>query len=223
MANNSTAGYGCRAVTTAGSAPATSGQSEYRLAGTAVGAFQTIYKGAPVALNSGAGAAAEKGYLMDATYDTMDDGKPGGADWANNTASGTLLVGVFNGGFYVDNSTKKPTWANSIDAGTTFATDYNTGSDKGIGFVMDNPLQEFNIRVGGSAWQQNDVGLFYNTGDNGATGRDGMSDERLVIANTSSNAMFTLVRGANISGHNDYTADGSDVVVVINPASHAYN
>jgi hypothetical protein len=118
---------------------------------------------------------------------------------------------------------KKPTWANSIASGSNFGVDYNTGSSDGTAFVMDNPLQEFNIRVGGTAWQQNDVGLFYNTGDNGATGRDGMSDERLVIANTSANAMFTLVRGANVSGQNDYTADGSDVVVVINPASHAYN
>ena len=33
-----------------------------------------------------------------------------------------------------------------------------------------------------AAWQQNDVGLNYNTGDNGATGISGMSDERLSIA-----------------------------------------
>jgi hypothetical protein len=222
MANSNTAGYGCRAVMTVGSTPATSGQSEYKLHDYDGAAFNTIFKGDPVQLNVGT-QAAEKGYLMDSTYDTMDDGKPGGADWANNTASSTLLVGVFNGGFYVDSGTKKPTWANSIASGSNFGVDYNTGSSDGTAFVMDNPLQEFNIRVGGTAWQQNDVGLFYNTGDNGATGRDGMSDERLVIANTSANAMFTLVRGANVSGQNDYTADGSDVVVVINPASHAYN
>jgi hypothetical protein len=207
---------------TVGSTPATSGQSEYKLYDYAGAAFNSIFKGDPVQLNVGT-QAAEKGYLMDSTYDTMDDGKPGGADWANNTASSTLLVGVFNGGFYVDSGTSKPTWANSINSGTNFGVDYNTGSSDGTAFVMDNPLQEFNIRVGESGWQQNDVGLFYNTGDNGATGLNGMSDERLRIANTSANAMFTLVRGANIPGHNDYTADGSDVVVVINPASHAYN
>jgi len=223
MANDSTAGYGCRAVMNVGSTPATSGQSEYKLYDYAGAAFNTIYKGDPVQLNVGT-TAAEKGYLMDSTYDTMDDGKPGGADWRNNTAASTLAVGVFNGCFYVDSSTSKPTWSNSANSGTNFGTDYNTGSTDGTAFVMDNPLQEFNMRLYSSTgWQVNDLGLFYNTGDNGATGKNGMSDERLVLANVNANNMFTLVRGANVPGHNDYTADGSDVVVVFNPASHAYN
>jgi hypothetical protein len=223
MANNSTAGYGCRAVMNVGSTPATSGQSEYKLYDYAGASFNTIFKGDPVQLNVGT-QAAEKGYLMDSTYDTMDDGKPGGADWRNTTSASTLLVGVFNGGFYVDSGTQKPTWANSINSGTNFGVDYNNGSSDGTAFVMDNPLQEFNMKLySANGWQQNDVGLFYNTGDNGATGINGMSDERLVLANTNAANMFTLVRGANVTGNNDYTADGSDVVVVINPASHAYN
>ena len=101
--------------------------------------------------------------------------------------------------------------------------DYNTGSSDGTAFVLDNPNQEFNIRVGGSAWQQNDVGLNYNTGDNGATGISGMSDERLRISSVAATSMFTLVRGANIPGQNDYASDGSDVVVVIAKGSHLYN
>ena len=74
-----------------------------------------------------------------------------------------------------------------------------------------------------AAWQQNDVGLQYNTGDNGATGISGMSDERLSIATVAADAMFTLVRGANVPGQNDYAAVGSDVVVVIAAGSHLYN
>ena len=74
-----------------------------------------------------------------------------------------------------------------------------------------------------AAWQQNDVGLNYNTGDNGATGISGMSDERLSIATVATTSMFTLVRGANIPGQNDYTAAGSDVVVTIAAGSHLYN
>jgi hypothetical protein len=50
-----------------------------------------------------------------------------------------------------------------------------------------------------------------------------MSDERLSIATVNAASMFTLVRGANIPGQNDYTAVGSDVVVVIGSASHLYN
>ena len=161
-----------------------------------------------------------QGYIQDATYDSTDDDNPGGIGWT--TASSPLLVGVFNGAFYIDAGTSKPTFANSVTTGTNFAVDYNTGSSDGTAFVLDNPNQEFNMRAN-AAWQQNDVGLNYNTGDNGATGISGMSDERLSIATVNAASMFTLVRGANIPGQNDYTAAGSDVVVVIGSASHLYN
>ena len=219
MANTSTAGYGCRAVMTVGSTPATSGQSEYKLYDYAGSAFNTIFKGDPVSLNAGT-QAAEKGYIQDATYDSTDDDNSGGAGWQNS--ADPLLVGVFNGAFWVDSGTSKPTWSNSVPSGTNFGTDYNTGSSDGCAYVLDNPNQEFNMRVN-AAWQQNDVGLNYNTGDNGATGLSGMSDERLSIATVAATSMFTLVRGANIPGQNDYTTDGSDVVVVIGSASHLYN
>jgi hypothetical protein len=219
MSNNSTAGYGCRAVMTVGSTPATSGQSEYKLYDYAGAAFNTIFKGDPVSLNAGT-QAAEKGYIQDATYDSTDDDNSGGAGWQNS--ADPLLLGVFNGAFYIDAGTSKPTFANSVTSGTNFAVDYNTGSSDGTAFVMDNPNQEFNMRVN-AAWQQNDVGLNYNTGSNGATGISGMSDERLSIATVAAASMFTLVRGANIPGQNDYTTDGSDVVVVIGSASHLYN
>lgn len=219
MANDSTAGYGCRAVMTVGSTPATSGQSEYKLYDYAGAAFNTIFKGDPVSLNAGT-QAAEKGYIQDATYDSTDDDNSGGAGWQNS--ADPLLVGVFNGAFYIDAGTSKPTFANSVTSGTNFAVDYNTGSSDGTAFVLDNPNQEFNMRAN-AAWQQNDVGLNYNTGDNGATGISGMSDERLSIATVATTSMFTLIRGANIPGQNDYASGGSDVVVMIAKASHLYN
>jgi len=219
MANDSTAGYGCRAVMTVGSTPATSGQSEYKLYDYAGAAFNTIFKGDPVSLNAGT-QAAEKGYIQDATYDSTDDDNSGGAGWQNS--ADPLLVGVFNGAFYIDAGTSKPTFANSVTSGTNFAVDYNTGSSDGTAFVLDNPNQEFNMRAN-AAWQQNDVGLNYNTGDNGATGISGMSDERLSIATVGATSMFTLIRGANIPGQNDYASGGSDVVVMIAKDSHLYN
>jgi hypothetical protein len=98
MANDSTAGYGCRAVMTVGSTPATSGQSEYKLYDYAGSAFNTIFKGDPVSLNAGT-QAAEKGYIQDATYDSTDDDNSGGAGWQNS--ADPLLLGVFNGAFYI--------------------------------------------------------------------------------------------------------------------------
>ena len=227
MANTSTAGYGLRAVMTVGSTPATSGQAEYQIlgegatTGSAV-TSKTFFKGDTVSINDGTGAVAgQKGYIQDATYATTDDAGAGGADFTNATSP--LLVGVFNGAYYVAASTSKPTWSNSFDNGTTVAVDYNTGTRKVCGFVMDNPNQEYNIRANDS-WTQADVGTSFNTGSNGATGISGMSDERLDV-NTAAAATsaLTLLRNAEIPDQRDQTVGGCDVVVIINKASALFN
>jgi hypothetical protein len=234
MANTSTAGYGLRAVMTVGNTPATSGQSEYQIlgqgatAGTAV-LSQTFFKGDTVSINDGTGAGAAGGatgagglgYIQDATYVATDDAGLGGASWTNATSP--LLVGVFNGAFYVAGSTSKPTWANSFDNGTTVTTDYNTGSAGVAAFVMDNPNQEYHIRAN-DAWTQADVGTTFNTGSNGATGISGMSDERLdVTSAAAATSALTLIRSANVPDQKDQTVGGSDVVVIINKASALFN
>tara|TARA_B100001094_G_C17922650_1_gene666725 strand:+ start:98 stop:781 length:684 start_codon:yes stop_codon:yes gene_type:complete len=227
MANTSTAGYGLRAVMTVGSTPATSGQAEYQIlgegatTGSAV-TSKTFFKGDTVSINDGTGAVAgQKGYIQDATYATTDDAGAGGADFTN--AASPLLVGVFNGAYYVAASTSKPTWSNSFDNGTTVAVDYNTGTRKVCGFVMDNPNQEYNIRAN-DPWTQADVGTSFNTGSNGATGISGMSDERLDV-NTAAAATsaLTLLRNADIPDQKDQTVGGCDVVVIINKASALFN
>jgi len=227
MANTSTAGYGLRAVMTVGSTPATSGQAEYQIlgegatTGSAV-TSKTFFKGDTVSINDGTGAVAgQKGYIQDATYAATDDAGAGGALF-DNTAS-PLLVGVFNGAYYVAASTSKPTWSNSFDNGTTVAVDYNTGTRKVCGFVMDNPNQEYNIRAN-DPWTQADVGTSFNTGSNGATGISGMSDERLDV-NTAAAATsaLTLLRNAEIPDQRDQSVGGCDVVVIINKASALFN
>jgi len=227
MANTSTAGYGLRAVMTVGSTPATSGQAEYQIlgegatTGSAV-TSKTFFKGDLVSINDGTGAVAgQKGYIQDASYATTDDGGDGGAAFANN--ADPLLVGVFNGAYYVAASTSKPTWSNSFDNGTTVAVDYNTGTRKVCGFVMDNPNQEYNIRAN-DPWTQADVGTSFNTGSNGGTGISGMSDERLDV-NTAAAATsaLTLLRNAEIPDQRDQSVGGCDVVVIINKASALFN
>ena len=234
MANTSTAGYGLRAVMTVGNTPATSGQSEYQILGQGATAgsavlSQTFFKGDTVSINDGTGAGAAGGatgagglgYIQDATYVATDDAGLGGASWTN--ASSPLLVGVFNGAFYVAGSTSKPTWANSFDNGTTVTTDYNTGSAGVAAFVMDNPNQEYHIRANDS-WTQADVGTSFNTGSNGGTGISGMSDERLdVTTAAAATSALTLIRSANVPDQKDQTVGGSDVVVLINKASALFN
>ena len=227
MANTSTAGYGLRAVMTVGSTPATSGQAEYQIlgegatTGSAV-TSKTFFKGDLVSINDGTGAVAgQKGYIQDATYAATDDAGAGGALF-DNTAS-PLLVGVFNGAYYVAASTSKPTWSNSFDNGTTVAVDYNTGTRRVCGFVMDNPNQEYNIRAN-DPWTQADVGTSFNTGSNGATGISGMSDERLDVNTAAAvTSALTLLRNAEIPDQRDQSVGGCDVVVIINKASALFN
>jgi hypothetical protein len=233
MANASTAGYGLRAVMTVGSTPATSGQAEYQIlgegatTGSAV-TSKTFFKGDLVSINDGTGTVGgQKGYIQDASYALTDDGGVGGADFDNTATGIAKLVGVFNGAYYVAASTSKPTWSNSFDVGTTVTTDYNTGTRKVCGFVMDNPNQEYNIRAN-DAWTQADVsgpgGLAFNTGSNGATGISGMSDERLgVDAAAAATKALVLLRNAEIPDQKDQTVGGCDVVVIINKASALFN
>ena len=224
MANN-TGGFGLRTVTTTGNTPATSGQSNYKIeSGLDVG----IFKNNPVSLNDGGATAGETGYLQDMSFDTTDDGGAGGVDFNNtNTA---LSVGVFNGCFFINGSTSKPTFANSVAAGTTFGTDYNTGTNNITGFVIDNPQQEYVVRtdaaIGGSAAAvQAAMGLDYNIASfTAGNAKSGMSTALLDITNgAGANDMFTMVRIAGTPDQKDGQAAGCDVVVTINPAAAQYN
>ena len=163
MAANQTEGFGFRQAPTVGSTPATGGQAEYKIkSGLGVGIFQNN----PVSHQHTAG---DDGYLQDTTAGTMDDGITGGAGWSTGTSNIQPIIGVFNGAFYINASTKKPTFANHILASTTFAKDYNTGSDDGIGLVNDNPMQEYTCKADAAVTQANLLNTF-NPNDGATTG-----------------------------------------------------
>ena len=145
MAANQATGFGLRMVMNLGNTPATQGQSEYKLKS---GLGVSIFKNNITSIQDSGG---DEGYLQDASFATTDDGGNGGATYSNSGHS--PIIGVFNGAFYVDNSTSKPTWANSVAAGTTFGTDYNTGSNDGCAYVNDNPFQEYAIKADAAVTQ----------------------------------------------------------------------
>ena len=217
MANN-TGGFGLRTVTTTGNTPATSGQSNYKIeSGLDVG----IFKNNPVSLNDGGATAAETGYLQDMSFDVTDDGGAGGVDFNNtNTA---LSVGVFNGAFFINNSTSKPTFANSVAAGTTFGTDYNTGSSDGIGFVNDNPTQQYVVKCDAAVTQAM-IGTAFNVNDfTAGDAKDGQSTVTLDIGGTAAETkLFRIVRSADQPGDNDLSLVNANVVVAYNAASNLY-
>ena len=215
---NQTAGFGFRQAPTVGSTPATGGQAEYKVkSGLGVGIFQNN----PVSQQHTSG---DDGYLQDATADTMDDGIAGGADWSTGTSNTQPIVGVFNGIFYINSSTSKPTFANHVLASTTFGTDYNTGSSDGIGLVNDNPMQEYTCKADAAVTQANLLSTFNPTdGATVGTSTNGQSTVKLNIASADATSQFRIVRTANEPGNNDATAINSNVIVQIDPAASISN
>ena len=215
---NQTGGFGFRQAPTVGSTPATGGQAEYMVkSGLGVGIFQNN----PVSQQHTAG---DDGYLQDITADTMDDGIAGGVDWSTGTSNIQPIVGVFNGIFYVNSSTSKPTFANHVLSGTTFGTDYNTGSSDGIGLVNDNPMQEYTCKADAAVTQANLLSTFNSTdGATAGTQINGQSTVKLNIASADATSMFRIVRTANDPENNDNTAANSNVVVQISPAASISN
>ena len=218
MAANQTEGFGFRQAPTVGSTPATGGQAEYKIkSGLGVGIFQNN----PVSHQHTAG---DDGYLQDTTAATMDDGIAGGAGWSTGTSNIQPIIGVFNGAFYINASTKKPTFANHILASTTFAKDYNTGSDDGIGLVNDNPMQEYTCKADAAVTQANLLSTFNSTdGATAGTQTNGQSTVKLNIASADATSMFRIVRTANDPANNDNTAVNSNVIVQIDPAASISN
>ena len=221
MANASTTGFGLRAVMTVGNTPATSGQSEYNIQ-TAPGVGS--YKGDPVSVQ----AAGNQGFVQDASFTTTDDGNAGGTSYNNTTSA--LLIGVFNGFFYIS-STGKPTFANSVDASTATSVNYNTGSNNILAYVIDNSNQEYVIKADAAlgtdaATAQAKFGAANQMNTNNYTASsniDGQSITTLDIGSAATTAMFTLVRSANDPENSDLTAAGANIIVKIAKSSSLYN
>ena len=220
---NQTGGFGLRSTYTLGSTPATQGLSEYPIQ-TAPGIG--IYQNDPCSKQGTGGA---DGYLQDAAAGTMDDGVAGGTDWVNNASTQQALLGVFNGAFYIDNTTKKPTWANFVAASQAFGTNYNTGSSDGVGFVNDNEMQEYVVKADAAIAVAKMLGtLTYNVNDGatGTSGTDELSGQSLVkldigseTATGSAQASLMAVRVANDPLNSDNSATNSNIVVRWAPGS----
>jgi hypothetical protein len=215
MANASTVGFGLRAVMTVGNTPAISGQSEYQVQ-TAPGVG--LFKGDPASIQD----SGNQGFVQDASFTLTDDGGAGGTAYDNTTDA--LLIGVLNGFFYID-STGKPTFANSVPAGTTTSVNYNTGSDNITAFVIDNPNQEYVVKADDAVTQamfgaSNQMNVNnYTAADN----KDGQSITTLDVGSAATTSMFTLVRSANDPENNDLTAAGANIIVTIGKSSALYN
>ena len=212
MANRSTTGFGLRAAMRLGNTAAIQGQSKYAIK-TAPGVG--IFKNNPASIQT----AGDTGFIQDSGFSTTDDGKDGGIDFS--TTDDSLLVGVHNGVFFIDNTTKKPTFANSVAASTAFGTNPNTGSTNGIAFVNDDPHQEYIVKTD-AACGQAIFGKGGNMNDFDGTGKDGQSTTTFDTGTQAETGMFRIVRSAEDVDNEDLTAAGANIVVVMNAAANLY-
>tara|TARA_A100000172_G_scaffold8057_1_gene4455 strand:+ start:292 stop:900 length:609 start_codon:yes stop_codon:yes gene_type:complete len=196
-----------------GNSPAIGGQSKYAIkSGLGVG----IFKGNPASIQ----LAGDTGYIQDSGFSTTDDGNDGGIDFT--TANDALLVGVHNGVFFIDNTTSKPTFANSVAASTTFGTNPNTNSTDGVAFVNDNPDQEYIVKADGVVTQAL-FGLCGNMNDFAAgDAKDGASTSTFDIGAQAETKMFRIVRVAEDPDNEDITTAGANLIVVCNAAANTY-
>ena len=129
---------------------------------------------------------------------------------------------MHNGVFFIDNTTKKPTFANSVAASTAFGTNPNTGSTNGIAFVNDDPLQEYIVKTDAACGQAL-FGLAGNMNDFAAgDAKDGQSTSTFDTGTQAVTAMFKIVRSAEDPDNEDLTAAGANIVVVMNSAANHY-
>ena len=214
MANRSTSGFGLRMAMRLGNTPAIAGQSKYAIkSGLGVG----IFKGNPASIQS---TGSDQGFIQDAGFSTMDDGTDGGIDF--DTGNDSLLIGVHNGVFFIDGTTNKPTFANSVAASTTFGTNPNTNSTDGVAFVNDDPDQEYVVKADAAVGQAI-FGLCGNINDFAAAdAKDGASTATFDSGTQGETKMFRIVRSAEDPDNEDLTAAGANIIVVINAAANTY-
>ena len=221
MANTSTTGYGFRAVEVLGNGPATQGQSKYQLLS---GLGVRILKIEPIGPQDSNG---DDGYMQSLAPATMDDGGTGGASWDADTTTPEVCVGVSNGVFYIDGTTSKPTWSNSVAASQTFATNPNTGNSNGWVFVNDNPFQEYMCRSDATmtslATFQSDCLVVRMNQNNGGAGVSGQSTATLNYTTTdNAGHMWRMLRLAEVPDQEDVAAAGADVIVVMNNRANQF-
>ena len=175
--------FGFRPVKGQGAGYTAVGSNEYTIAN---GESSAIYQGDPVVLNAN------------------------GSISRGNT-KGAELIGIFNGCFYDDPTTKKPTFSNFYPGGVA--------QDNMKAFIFDDPNMLFEVKVDDTNAGQAQVGsnaniATYSAGSN----NDGVSNVSIDGGSfaTAAGANFRVVSLSTDPDNNDYTAANASIIVKIN-------
>ena len=184
MANRNSQGFGLIPQGTIGSTPATGGQGKYLIdAGMGVDLFQ------------GTAVRSAAGYIVTA-----------------QAAITNTCIGVLNGIFYNDATTKKPTFANFYNQPITPAN-----SEDITAFVIDNPNQLFVGAIDAAAAQAEYGKTYGLTVTAAGSDLSGQSSSTLTYATRhATNNQWRLVRTAEDPENNDIAAANCSVVVAHN-------
>ena len=196
---NKDAAFGLRPVGKLGSSVNNSGTTKYRIEDNQAGA---IYKGDIVFVGDGSDAGT---------------GVTPAAGYIGPVAAGNICsVGVFNGCFYIDPTSKKPTWSNyypgsiNITVGTIDA------------FVYDDPNTLFEVQASGTLTYatvvNNNIDILYGAGST----VNGQSKTELASAITASGAtdMLVVIGISEDPENNDAASANSNWIVRFN--EHRY-
>jgi hypothetical protein len=107
---------------TLGGTPSTGGQNKYKIDS---GYGSSIYLGQPVQYDTAGGANDNPGYIIN------------GQDAITRST-----IGVFNGCFYTDATTNKPTFSSYFPRTTAPANSEDVDA-----FIIDNPFQQYNVQL----------------------------------------------------------------------------
>ena len=190
---NQDAPFGFRAVGGMGSSYETQGTSKYEIQDTYAGA---TYQGDMVFTGDGGNdansGASVAGYIA-----------PSAVNEPNN-------IGVFNGCFYNDPTTQKPTWKNY------YPGSINITQGKIDAFVYDNPQQLFEAQSSGTL-TQSDMGNLVDMGTYVAGSTiNGHSKEEISGTSISNTATFRLIRLTEDPSNNDTSAANANWIVRLN-------
>ena len=197
---NQDAAFGFRAIGGTGSSYETQGTSKYQINDNWTNA---IFQGDLVGMGDGTvtdrgGNASVAGYIF------------------GSIAATTLNLGVFNGCFYIDPTTSKPTWKNYYPG----AVNITTGTIDA--YVYDNPQQLYEVQTSGTL-TQSDAGSLIDQ-DTYAAGSTINGHSVMEIGGTSgfTTAQFRIVRLSGDPSNSDTSAANSNWVVRLNESIY-YN
>ena len=194
---NQDAAFGFRQVGGLGSRPTSEGTSKYVIAS---GYTSAIYAGDIVELGAGTdegGRAIAAGYVGQAA-----------------ATSSVRNVGIFNGCFYEDPTTKKPTFKNYWP-GDVAVTSPSAGA---TAFVYDNPDDLFEVQSSGTL-SQAIVGRGINMGYTAGSTINGRSKEE-IAASATADGTLCVVRISEDPSNSDVANDNANWIVKFN--EHMY-